>query len=653
VRRLAAIAALAIAATLSSIPPAGAAAPSGTIKLVSQSSWVGEGGDFALRLRPAAKSPEDLELAVTIYPALTTRSDFDATLTDRVRGSAVSVSSTPLTELPADADGVVTVTLPIQSQRQPRDPAQNRIRLRGPGVYPVVVELRATGGGARADRFVTYLVNLPDAITGPRLAVALVLPMSAPLAMQPDGSRRTNPLYVSSLAAEAGAIDGRADVPVTLLPRPETLQSLSTSDRAADRDALVALGRTAAGRLVLGAPYVRLNETAYAAGLDSEETAQRRHGVDVASALLGVTPYTATAVIEDGADDMAANRLRDDGVERAVVRNQALTATSLRTTLTQPFLLRSRTGRHLTAAAADDGLATHFTDKAPPALAAQRLLADLAVLYFDSPGVVRGTVALPPAAWRPNADFLGAVLDGLRGNPILEPVDINTYFENVKMATSGRGPLIRDGATPTAGPLPATDLRRARRELGGLQGLTLAGEPPDVVAGLGERILASQSADLRSRQRSDYLDEALKAIRAQLRSIRLPADQSITLTARRGEIPITIQRGVGYPVRVIVQLSSDKLQFPEGASAVLDLVRRNTTQRFTVQARTSGTFPLTVTLRSPDRRVVLSTGRFTIRSRAASGVGVILSVSALCFLVLWWGRHIFQARRGRRQLVTA
>jgi len=185
-----------------------------------------------------------------------------------------------------------------------------------------------------------------------------------------------------------------------------------------------------------------------------------------------------------------------------------------------------------------------------------------------------------------------------------------------------------------------------------LQGLTIAGATPPMVTSLNERILASQSADLRAKQRQDYAAAATRAIGDQLKAIRVPHNQAITLTARRGEIPITIQRDVDFPVRVVVSLSSDKLQFPEGSSATLDLTRRNTTQRFTVQARTSGTFPLTVTLRSPDRRVILSTGRFTIRSRAASGVGVILSVSALCFLVIWWARHIMQARRTRRLAVA-
>jgi hypothetical protein len=258
-------------------------------------------------------------------------------------------------------------------------------------------------------------------------------------------------------------------------------------------------------------------------------------------------------------------------------------------------------------------------------------------------------IALPQPGWRPAADFLAPLLDGLRTSPILGTVDASGLFAAVPPASGAtRGSqLTRDAATNSSSvTLPATDVRKARRQLSTLQSLTI-GENPAVTA-LEERILAGQSADLRARQRSDYLDAADRAIGQELKNIRVPPNQSITLTARRGEIPVTILRDVAYPVRVVVQLSSDKLQFPAGATASLELTRRNTTTRFTVQARTSGTFPLEVTLKTPDGKVLLSTGRFTIRSRAASGVGVILSVSALGFLVIWWGRHVFQARRVRR-----
>jgi hypothetical protein len=629
------------------VQAADAADPSGTIRLMSQSAWVPLGGEFTLRMAATTRTPQDLEVAVTVYPAVATRSDFNETLSDRVRGSAISVVSPLLSDLPTDGTGAITIAIPIQDPAQPRDPA--RTRLRGAGVYPVAVELRGVGGGKRVDRFTTHLVNLPDAITGPKLATALVLPLAAPPAIQSDGARRLPAAWSGALRALVGAAETYGDVPITLVPQPETMQGLAASTRAEDRDTLAGLARAATTRQVLGAPYVRLSEPAYAGGLESEEAAQRRHGVAVATQLLEKAPDVATALVEDGLDETTANRLHDAAAQRVIVRDKALAPISLRTTLTQPFQLRGRSGRRIAAAAADDGLAAHFTSKAPAPLAAHHLLADLAVLYFDSPGLVRGVIALPQPGWRPAADFLAPLLDGLRTSPILGTVDASGLFAAVPPASGAtRGSqLTRDAATNSSSvTLPATDVRKARRQLSTLQSLTI-GENPAVTA-LEERILAGQSADLRARQRSDYLDAADRAIGQELKNIRVPPNQSITLTARRGEIPVTILRDVAYPVRVVVQLSSDKLQFPAGATASLELTRRNTTTRFTVQARTSGTFPLEVTLKTPDGKVLLSTGRFTIRSRAASGVGVILSVSALGFLVIWWGRHVFQARRVRR-----
>jgi hypothetical protein len=67
-----------------------------------------------------------------------------------------------------------------------------------------------------------------------------------------------------------------------------------------------------------------------------------------------------------------------------------------------------------------------------------------------------------------------------------------------------------------------------------------------------------------------------------------------------------------------------------------------------VQARTSGAFPLRVRLLSPDGSLTLVQSRFTVRSTAASGVGIVLSTGAGGFLLLWWARHLVRGRRNRR-----
>jgi hypothetical protein len=136
----------------------------------------------------------------------------------------------------------------------------------------------------------------------------------------------------------------------------------------------------------------------------------------------------------------------------------------------------------------------------------------------------------------------------------------------------------------------------------------------------------------------------------------VPASRSITLTAREGEIPVTVLNETGYAMHVQVRLSSDQLRFPGGARAAVqtvDLTHRNTTARFRVQARTSGSFPIRIELVSPDGRLTVGTSRLVVRSTAASGVGVVLSLGAACFLLVWWARHAMRARRRVRVPATA
>ncbi|HSH61185.1 MAG TPA: DUF6049 family protein, partial [Acidimicrobiales bacterium] len=188
--------------------------------------------------------------------------------------------------------------------------------------------------------------------------------------------------------------------------------------------------------------------------------------------------------------------------------------------------------------------------------------------------------------------------------------------------------------------------RDARRRLVSFSSMLAADNPLD--ERLEELLLVSQGADLRPRQRSSYLEGFERQIARELDQIAVPRSRSITLTARNGEVPVTILNKTDYPVRLQVQVVSDKLDFPGGAVRDLELARRNTTERFVVEARASGSFPLRVNLVSPDGSLVLGRSRLTVRSTAASGVGIFLSAGAGGFLLLWWARHQLRGRHSRR-----
>ena len=124
----------------------------------------------------------------------------------------------------------------------------------------------------------------------------------------------------------------------------------------------------------------------------------------------------------------------------------------------------------------------------------------------------------------------------------------------------------------------------------------------------------------------------------------------ITLASRSTEVPITLHRRIDRPIKVRVHLESPKLSFPDN-DILVTLDTDTVQQRVTVKARANGTFPLTVTIMTPegDLAVAPST-ELTVHATTLSGFGVVLTVGALLVLATWWVRHL---RRNRRLKAVA
>ncbi|HEX2700372.1 MAG TPA: DUF6049 family protein [Acidimicrobiales bacterium] len=631
-------------------PPAAAQQSGSVLRLASQTPWVGAGEEFVLRLDvTTSEAPADVELAVAVYRRVTSRSEFTRTLDDGPRGNPVTgVPPTKLADLAVDAAGAVLVRLPTQDPAQPLDPA--RLRLTADGVYPVRVELRETGGGKSLAGLVTHLVyTRPPQPGGYPLGVALVLPVHAPPTLRPDGTRALPERTASGLAALARSLEAYPSVALTLLPTPETLLTLDTSERPEDRETVATLARAVAGRQVAAGTFVPVSLSSFAgSGMASEVAIQLDRGSQVIEQTLGTRPDPRTWAGEDGLDERAALLLRQQQVDRLVLPERAFEPAKLPITLTQPFAVDARAVRRPAALAADGGLVDHFSPADDPVLAAHRLLADLAVVYQDQPSRRRAVVVAPPRSWSPDKAFLDSLLSGLSSSPILTGTTADDAFASVPPATTATGaPLVRRLApAPAPQVLPANAIAAARRQLVGFASMLAPENALD--DRMEQLLLLAEGAGLRSDRRADFLRGLDERIRSQAASVLVPSHRSITLTARTGEIPVTVLSKTGYPLKVQIKVASDKLDFPNGSVRDVDLLRRSTTERFSVRARTSGSFPLRVSLVSPDGGLELGTSRFTVRSTAASGVGVVLSGGAILFLFVWWARHLVRGRRNRR-----
>jgi hypothetical protein len=237
----------------------------------------------------------------------------------------------------------------------------------------------------------------------------------------------------------------------------------------------------------------------------------------------------------------------------------------------------------------------------------------------------------------------------------LEPMTVDHLLETVPPATSGSSMLERQ-LTPSPVPAPPVTQDEYTDAEAKLRAFNALVPPPNPLTDGGQRsLLASLSsawsgAAGRARARAE-LAKISFGVNQYLGGLRVPGGNTITLTARKGEIPVTFLNETAQPLRVRVRLQSDKMVFPDGDDRVLDLPPRSTTVRFNVETRSSGTFPLRLTVTSPDGGLRIQQTEVQVRSTFVSNVGLFLTIGAILFLGVWWGFDI-RRRRKRRAAET-
>ncbi len=658
-RFLAALAAAGVA-ILSPGLAAAQAAPQGSLQIDAQSTWVTPPQPFDVAVAVKSSLPADqLILYEAVYDAVRTRSEFALTLSDVFARRPFYAATTPLGQVP----NAVTrpedklVHLPVN------DPSGVGISLHAPGVYPVQLQLRDRAGDV-LDKLTTHLLDVnPASSETTRLRVTWVIPFHAPPTVQPDGRRKIDPVASGRLATLVNGLTSDptlAKVPVVLQPTPETVDALATSSSLKDRNTISTLTtavQPGSGREMVSGAYVPVNLPGLLGdGMGSEVDAQLSRGTAALATNLAATPVTTTWISQDPLDTTTLDDLVQRGVKRIVVPEQALVPINLTLTLTQPFQLATSSGT-LEAADGDSGLAAYFSDQRT-VLAAHRLLADLDVLWNDKPQQPRSVAILTPSSWIPNATMTQIILSGLSSSPILDPVTLDGLF-SVPAATAtfgfsgARGPLVRSLAiTPAsdAPPLSRLHVYATRVTIQALQGVLPVGHP--LIDSADRQLLVAEAEELTASQRDALIAGLGRQLADQVAQFRLPPSRTVTLTARQARIPITVENDALFPAKLDLVVKSQALQFGGSTSdtqrVALELTHKFTTEEFTVRTRTSGVFRMTVQLVAPNGTPLSAISQVTIRSTAASGVGIILSVGAALFLIVWWVRNARSGRRAKR-----
>ena len=121
----------------------------------------------------------------------------------------------------------------------------------------------------------------------------------------------------------------------------------------------------------------------------------------------------------------------------------------------------------------------------------------------------------------------------------------------------------------------------------------------------------------------------------------------MTLTARRGKIPITVTNNSAERVTIVLRLTSPKVDLPAASEPFVLEPGRRTTQLLEVGTRATGTFPIQVDVLTPDGEQEIASGEVRLTSTAINRVALALTGGAAGVLLLWWG--LGRRRAGNRR----
>ena len=627
------------------------------IELIRQTDIVAANGQFEVIARIKNADPAMDEATVTIHQRIQSKTRLEQTFAGTNLGGSESFDVRRLNDPGATVDASGAITISVTSQiGDPCVITIGRCVLLGdPGVYPVEVAVRSRATARVWSRFITHLVYVP-LTTRRALDVALIVPFHRDVSKRPSGQLGT---LASPLVTLVDRMVAHPGVAMTLSATPETLDELDRPATVAGSDPdLVARLRTAlAGREVVTGPYVHFASRHLAdTRLRSELRTARTTGDQVTQRVLATEPITHTLVADDQSIPPSA-ALEALGVARIVAPATLIDrAAAIVDDAPITFDRGSVDGRavegvplFVTESVAERAMAK-VVRPGDALLAAQHVLTALdfhrlATRGPDRPGAV--VIRLAPAMI--TSESLDRLFEGLSDNLLIRPVRLSEAFQ-VPAATVDGDVVSRTWRTPPALQFDpdATLITTTRRRIEGYASMFSDQLVPAEAGAWSRRLLAGMAADLSDNQ---VVREVQRQLDGKFARVRIEGHQSFRLTSRRAKIPLRFANGLSIPVTVRLKFRADKLGAPPPVS--LELSPGPTNGRYDVKSRSPGRSALTVVLETPRNAIAISQASYTVRSTAASWVGIALTVGALVVLTAWWGRHGLRTRALRHHPTQA
>ena len=157
-------------------------------------------------------------------------------------------------------------------------------------------------------------------------------------------------------------------------------------------------------------------------------------------------------------------------------------------------------------------------------------------------------------------------------------------------------------------------------------------------------LLSSRADDALRSRTADKVRSATKTV---LGSLSLPTTSRFTLSSRKSELRLQVRNAGDTPLRAIVRFRSAKLKFSQPRQVIEVPAGASSEVMVEVEARSNGSFPVTVQLLTPRGDVPLGDeATITANVSALAGLGQVVTVTFLLVLLTWWA-HNWRTKRRR------
>jgi Family of unknown function (DUF6049) len=611
-------------------------------------------------------SIDDLAIGVTLYGRVLSRSAFEASLLadpavtlkaeTRPREGTIEPGQTRDFELTFLLDGSVGL-----------DPDDT-------GIYPLKIDLRSGFTSLGAIRTpVVFLVREP--VEPLRLSWTLVL--HHPIEFGPDGQFTSTEMETAlapggALGARIAALQELSTAPaqpaVDVAISPVLLTQLARMRDGYEvrvGDEVLAVEAGEGGALlaeetldalhddIAQAPNIRMSAMPFSApelpslvagGLGRDLAIQIDRGRDVVEEMLTTTSVAGVLRPPGGAlDDATLRELPGVGVSTLLVGPSTVETTPQPLGFAGPPAASLSESGSLRAVVPDPSVATLLQSglaSADPVRAAQVVLGEIASIWQERPGELRGiALVLSEDALLP-ASFFAPFTRRIAGAPWLTPMHAGEFA--TAFAPNEPSGLV----APSAGRFSSSyvdELKQARRHIATYRSMLVEpGTEPDRLETL---LLFAES-----RQYLSSPDEGLafiagvrESVDAVFGAISVDSAEVITLTSSTGSgVPVTVRNDAEEALRVSVQLESVGLSDTPTVPLVLGPGDEQTIT-FRVDLVRTGRFEVRLRVVAPAGRLIQER-TLVLRSTVYNRIALVITITAALVLLALWARRFLPRR---------